>query len=64
VCFNHGLICQGQPIDIFTHNLERTFAQKWLFSIKKTELPAVGLPTASNAAQLAASLAQTSSKSD
>lgn len=26
VCFNHGLICQGQPIDIFTPaNLERTF---------------------------------------
>lgn len=26
VCFNHGLICQGQPLDIFTPaNLERTF---------------------------------------
>lgn len=26
VCFNHGLICQGQPIDIFTPaNLEKTF---------------------------------------
>lgn len=26
VCFNQGLICQGQPIDIFTPaNLERTF---------------------------------------
>lgn len=26
ICFNHGLICQGQPIDIFTSaNLERTF---------------------------------------
>ncbi len=26
VCFNHGLICQGQPIDVFTPaNLERTF---------------------------------------
>jgi zinc/manganese transport system ATP-binding protein/zinc transport system ATP-binding protein len=26
VCFNHGLICQGQPIDIFTPaNLEQTF---------------------------------------
>ncbi len=26
VCFNHGLICQGKPIDIFTPaNLERTF---------------------------------------
>jgi len=26
MCFNHGLICQGQPIDVFTsHTLERTF---------------------------------------
>lgn len=26
VCFNHGVICQGQPIDIFTPtNLEQTF---------------------------------------
>jgi zinc/manganese transport system ATP-binding protein len=26
VCFNHGLICQGQPIDVFTStNLEKTF---------------------------------------
>lgn len=26
VCFNHGLICQGQPIDVFTPtNLERAF---------------------------------------
>ena len=26
VCFNHGLICQGQPINIFTPaNLEKTF---------------------------------------
>jgi len=26
MCFNHGLICQGQPIDVFTsHTLEQTF---------------------------------------
>jgi zinc/manganese transport system ATP-binding protein len=26
VCFNHGLICQGQPINVFTpDNLEKTF---------------------------------------
>jgi zinc/manganese transport system ATP-binding protein/zinc transport system ATP-binding protein len=26
ICFNHGLICQGQPIDVFTStNLEKTF---------------------------------------
>lgn len=26
ICFNHGLVCQGQPIDVFTsENLEQTF---------------------------------------
>ena len=29
VCFNHGLICQGQPIDVFTpSSLEQTFGAK------------------------------------
>ncbi|MDB9511010.1 metal ABC transporter ATP-binding protein [Kamptonema animale CS-326] len=31
VCFNHGLICQGQPIDVFTPaNLEHTFGAQMI----------------------------------
>ncbi len=31
ICFNHGLICQGQPTKVFTpHTLEQTFGAKML----------------------------------
>jgi zinc/manganese transport system ATP-binding protein/zinc transport system ATP-binding protein len=67
VCFNHGLICQGQPIDVLTSaTLEQTFgAEMVVFHQDDRILIASGRTSLRHQMQrnLPPSLLQSSSKS-